>query len=152
MVLTEDRLHGFVPNITTEAQVLTAMGESDYKRSDVSYRNIKGLNTVSYERGSYYFRDGKLLIISILPDERANSLSSDAESWLTALGKPNQEYIKSSFIYSEEGGFGLLYLYLDRGLALHVEGDFIGLVEIFPPMSLENYMKYFYKEPVRRNR
>lgn len=143
MVLTENRLHGFVPGVTTEMQVLTAMGESDYKKSDVSYRNIKGLNIVSYERGSYYFRDGKLLLISILPDEDENGLSSKAESWLAALGDQMQERT----IKSHVGKNALLYLYPRRGLALHVVGDLVENVQIFPAMSLDDYMKYLYKKP-----
>jgi hypothetical protein len=101
---------------------------------------------------SLYFRDGKLLIISVAPNDSDNGLDSNAKSWLAALGIPKQEHIKGSHVYSEEIGFGLLYLYLDRGLALHVLGDIVELVELFPPMSLENYMKYLYKKPVRRNR
>jgi hypothetical protein len=41
----------------------------------------------------------------------------------------------------------LLYLYPRRGLALQVDGEFVVNVEIFPAMSLDDYMKYLYVKP-----
>jgi len=146
MILTQNSWHDLSPGISTEAQVLAAMGTPDRKDSNESYGLLKNLVQFEYDdlkKPSFLFQEGKLFLIYFRPDKDDNGFTSKAEPWITALGEPKQE----CFMNSHVDKHALLYIYPGRGLALHVVGDIVEIVEIFAAMSLDEYMNSFYVKP-----
>jgi hypothetical protein len=144
MAITENRWNDLTPGVSTEAQVETTLGEPDTKMPNARYGSLQGLTMLAYfaQATSLYFRDGQLLLIIIAPNQ-VNGLSREAESWSTAFGDQMPERILDSRVDKN----ALLYLYVSRGLALHMVSGHVELLEIFPAMSLDTYLHQLYVPP-----
>lgn len=142
MLITENRWHGLVPGVATEAQAIAALGAPEDRTENVCYGSLQALTLLDYAPAtSIYVKEGQVLLIGVAP-VMANGLERKFVAWKTALGQEPERILGS-----RAGKNGRLFLYAARGLALHeLEGQ-VEAVEIFPAMSVEAYIKHLYAPP-----
>jgi len=144
VVLTDNRWRGLQPGVSTEQDVLRLLGEPGRIFERVDYGALKGLRLLTYYGQSQSaYTNGKSLVLMNLAPTRANGLAHAAGPWLTALGPPeNPRHLPST-----AGKGAYIALYASRGLALHVLGEHIDLIEQFPPLPAATYVEQLYEKP-----
>ncbi|KHD11466.1 hypothetical protein PN36_29100 [Candidatus Thiomargarita nelsonii] len=110
---------------------------------NVNYGYVQGLRLVDYENPerSVYFKDDKMLVTVIIPDEQGN-FPTLAEQWLQTFGQPDNQ------LPSIEGKNSWVWVYGQKGLTATVDeyGEVL-LVEKFEPMTTRHYEKTLYRMP-----
>ena len=144
MVLTDNRWRGLQPGVSTEADVLRVLGEPGRIFESVGYGALQGLRLLTYYGQSQSaYTNGKSLVLMTLAPTRVNGLAHAAEPWLTALGRPENP----RRLPSTAGKGAYICLYASRGLALHVLGESVDLIEQFPPIPEATYVEQLYEKP-----
>ncbi len=142
MLITENRWRDLVPGVSAEAQVVNVLGAPLDRAENVRYGAIPGLTMLgSFSlAASVYLKEGQVLLIVIAPTT-ANGLERKLLAWKTALGQAE----RSLASHIEKNAH--VHLYPARGLALHEVAGQVEVVEIFPAMSLDAYLKHLYVKP-----
>ena len=153
MIFLSNTWKQITPLITNNFEVEKILGIPERKFFDVEYSHSIHLELWSYDElaVSVYLKDGKVHFISIVPNSK-NNIPSDGEDWLYALGLSEEP----NFLKSNMSKNGCVKIFAQKGLALHIDCPdatknkfgIVDLIEIFPSMSLENYLINFYKETV----
>lgn len=133
---------GLTPKISTVSDVASAIGEPDRTARDVSYGSLSGLKLATYDdlKASLFFENDKLILVTLVPTE-SSTFPSELGEWESALGKPNL------VLPGIRGKDSRVYVYSGVGLTATTEGSRVRLVELFSPMSSENYRHTIYKAP-----
>ena len=144
MILAENVWSTLRPGAATESQADAALGKPDAIVAGVRYGAIVGLTLHGYtpKAASLYFRNGQLVVLALGPNA-GNGLSTELADWTAALGGAEPERVLDSRVDKN----ARLRLYASRGIALHVVGQRVELVELFPAASVESYMAHLYVAP-----
>jgi len=107
---------------------------------DSGYGQLSGLEEWSNDTGLFYFKDGRLFLIHLYSDALLQSL--DGNKLLVSLGAPAAD------LDSRAGKGFTQTVYPDQGVAFasNSYGE-VAFVEIFQPMSLDDYIAQIYIDP-----
>jgi hypothetical protein len=106
---------------------------------DVAYERARGVDRVSTPDAHFFFDGDRLRVVYI----------SDA-SFGDVPAKPLVDELgPGEVLRSRSGKHSNLHVWPDRGLAASVDEDEerLEFVEVFPPMSLDEYLDGIYEEP-----
>ncbi len=144
IVLTDNRWHGLQPGVSREPELLAHLGEPESRHEGVGYAALQGLTLWAYPASalSCYLHDQRLLLLAAGPN-RGNRLQPLAAPWTEALGRVEN----SRMLPSRVDKNARVHLYLSRGMALHIQGERLELLELFPPIAEANYLQQLYVEP-----
>jgi hypothetical protein len=105
----------------------------------VAYERVQGVDRVSTPDAHFFF-DGDRLRVVYVSDASFGDVP--AAPLLAELGR-------GEVMRSRSGKHSTMHVWPDRGLAASVDEDEerLEFVEVFPPMSLEEYLGGIYEEP-----
>jgi hypothetical protein len=106
---------------------------------DVAYERVRGVDRVSTPEAHFFF-DGERLRVVYVSDASFGEVP--AKPLLDELGR-------GEVMRSRSGKHSTMHVWPDRGLAASVDEDDerLEFVEVFAPMSLEEYLDGIYEEP-----
>lgn len=110
-----------------------------------SYYKLTSVTEVMTKRGIFYFDTDGSFILLYLSDRKIGRVEGVSVKTL------RDELGKSSHTLASRGGKAtLLQIYPDIGLAFSSDNHDLQFMEIFPPMSFEDYQETFYEAPLFR--
>ena len=108
--------------------------------SYIKISNLTMLHNPDTHSGRFYYKDGEFVLLYVGAAEVPSQLT---EKMLEErLGGPGV------ILRSRVGKVYSHHVYPDHGVAFSSSGQDIGLVEIFPPTTLERYEEIYYEEPM----
>jgi hypothetical protein len=122
----------------SEDEIRAELGE---RVKDVGYEKLVPLDRYG-EKGqpnAYFFFRGKQLVM----------VYSGVDAYLAKLSMPAIEKElgpAEKVVRSRQGKTANMHLYPSKGFACSEDHDEIGFVEIFPPMSLKDYLAEIYED------
>jgi hypothetical protein len=134
--------HGLKPGIATARDIKAAIGEPSRQAAGVQYGAIVGLDLMSYDdlTASFFLRNERLLLIVLAP-RPGGEFPTRLDEWERELGHP------ARVLPSIAGKNKRVQVYSQGGLAATAEGAAVSLVEVFSPMSPDEYERTLYKSP-----
>lgn len=128
----------------TLGEMYTQLGTTDTSRRDnASYGNLRNLTALENEEshpGILFYQDDRFVLSYV--DEIYEELDDwDPQVLLAHLGEPD------AILRSRAGKRFKQYVYAAKGITIVTDGQSVAFLEIFRPMSLENYRMQFYLEP-----
>ncbi len=138
---------GVVPGKTTSSWLLETFGAPKHDLKDIKLVHVEGLRVMAYsdERFSFYLKNDKVVFINVVPKD-GDDLPNSLKGFHQALGKPEA-------VWASAHGPGYdVVVYAKVGIAVHVRGDAVQVVELFQPTDARGYKARFYKEPAPRHR
>lgn len=153
MIFLSNTWNQITPLVTENKDIVSLLGEPERKFFNVQYFQAEDLELWSYDdlAVSIYSKDDLVQFLSISPNSK-NLLVNKAGEWLNVLGRSEEP----SYIKSNMGKNVCIKIFAQKGLALHAEcidynkakfGN-LDLIEIFPEMSFEKYLRQFAKDAV----
>jgi len=107
---------------------------------DSIYGGLTGVGLLSSKEGLFYFRDNRVILIHIHSKSMLTALNGDL--LLEELGTPAAQ------LSSRAGKGHRQFVYPERGIAISSDSQGrIAFIEIFEPMSLDNYLARIYVDP-----
>lgn len=111
---------------------------ADKVESGLRYEGMSDL-TLAHDAaahpGYFYFRDGQPVMVYV------EDTDLDAESLRAELGEPE------ATLRSRAGKGYAHRVFPGRGIAYSSKGNDVAFVEVFPPVSLEQYEREVYEDP-----
>jgi hypothetical protein len=106
---------------------------------DVAYERVRGVDRVSTPDAHFFFDGDHLRVVYV----------SDAAFGEVPAGPLVEEIGRGEVMRSRSGKHSTMHVWPERGLAASVDEDEerLEFVEVFPPMSLEEYLGGIYEEP-----
>jgi hypothetical protein len=134
--------HGLKPGIATARDITAAIGAPDRQADGVQYGAIVGLHLMSYDdlTASFFLRNGRLLLIVLAP-RPGGEFPTWLDEWERELGQPAR--VLPSIVDKNQR----VHVYSEAGLTVTAEGAAVSLVEVFSPMSPDDYEGTLYKPP-----
>ena len=130
------------PGIATARDIKAAMGAPDRQADGVRYGSIVGLKLMSYDdlTASFFLKDERLLLIVIAP-RPGSEFPIRLGEWERELGQPAR--VLPSIVDKNQR----VHFYSEAGLTATAEGAAVSLVEVFSPMTPNDYESTLYKPP-----
>ena len=149
VVALENQFLGVKPGESTSSSIREVFGKPQHDLEDIKLVHVKGLRVMAYsnknEQFSFYLKDDKVVFINVVPKE-ADELPTSLKGFHLALGKPEA-------VWASAHGAGYdVVVYAKAGIAVHVRGDAVQVVELFQPTDTKGYKARFYKNPAPRHR
>ena len=106
---------------------------------DVAYERVQGVDRVSTPDAHFFFDGDRLRVVYV----------SDASFGDMPAGPLIDELGRGEIMRSRAGKHSTMHVWPDRGLAASVDEDDerLEFVEVFAPMSLDEYLDGIYEEP-----
>ena len=108
-------------------------------RENLSYEKITG--AVRIELGNsvfFFFREGKLKVIYTSDEVVANKIWK--EFLETNSNKPEE------VVRSRAGKTSNQLIFANLGITVSLAGEDVDFIEIYPPCTLQDYLKHFYRD------
>ncbi|WP_374437822.1 hypothetical protein [Inhella sp.] len=144
MVLTDNLWRGLKPGQSSQAELLTALGQAEARHANVGYGSLQGLERLDFSAlgATAYLHAERLLLLALAPT-RANGLQVAMEPWRQALDRPENSHMLASRMAKN----ARIVLHSSRGLALHVLAERVRLIELFPTLTEAQYLERLYAQP-----
>jgi hypothetical protein len=106
---------------------------------DVAYERVQGVDRVSTPEAHFFFDGDRLRVVYI----------SDASFGDVPAAPLVDELGRGEVLRSRSGKHSTMHAWPERGLAASVDEEEgrLEFVEVFPPMSLDEYLAGIYEEP-----
>ncbi len=125
----------------TLAQVLERLGLAESQiDNDAGYSQLTGLSKLykpDLHPGRFYFQEGHLVLLYI-SGPALQALTSQMLEQRLGVGIT---------LRSRSGKLSRQYVYPEQGVAFSADKEKVHFLEIFPPMTLEDYKERYYQEP-----
>lgn len=133
---------GLNPGVASVREIKASIGAPDREADGVKYGSVIGLHLMTYDdlTASLFLRDDRLRIVVLSP-KADGEYPMRIDEWEKMLGKPARK------LPSVQGKNHRLLVYSESGLTATADGSIVTLVEVFPPMSPDEYERTFYKIP-----
>lgn len=113
------------------------------KKENASYGNLKNLTALENEDsypGLLFYKDNRFVLSYV--DEMYEELEGwDPQALLAHWGEPD------AILRSRAGKRFRQHVFASQGITIATDGQSIAFLEIYEPMSLENYETQFYIKP-----
>ena len=123
-----------------ETKQYLSLSEEQIQENAV-YQKLTGLRVLhnpEVHPGKFFFRDNEFILLYISGTSNLSHL--DAVKLLECLGQ------HEAVLPARVGDFTMHLVYPNLGIAFSLEGSRLWILEIFPPMSLEEYKSTIYEE------
>jgi hypothetical protein len=126
--------HGLKPGIATVSDITAAVGAPNRQFDGVRYGSVVGLHLMSYDDlpASLFLRDERLLLIVIEP-RVGSGFPTQLGEWERELGPA------AKVLPSIDGKNHRVHVYSEAGLTVTAEGALVSSIEIFSPMTPDEY-------------
>jgi hypothetical protein len=133
---------GLKPGVATRENVVAVLGAPERESKGVTYGKVDGLELLSYDDivASVFLKAGRVALI-VIPARAGSEFPEQMAIWESELGQPSRR------LPSSRGKNDRIYVYSDHGLTATVSNQRVTLVEIFPPMSADDYERLLYRKP-----
>lgn len=112
-------------------------------QNNVSYEKLDSVTRVSLPGGQYFhFKEDKLLLIYISGEEAVKSVWNEFKN-ATSSASPEKK------VRSRAGKTSNQLIYASQGVTASTDKNEVHFIEIYPPCSVEDYLKHIYEEPQR---
>ena len=130
------------PGVSNLQDVKSSLGQPRREVSSVSRGGTSQLQLLDYPtpQSSIFLQNGVVLVIVIIPRD-GDGFSLLEEEWEKALGAPPKK------LPSVRGKNSWVYVYADEGIAMTVLAGKVRAIELFPPMTPEEYEARLYIRP-----
>jgi len=131
---------GLTPGVATSQDVIKALGPPGREVQGATYGSLEGLQLLTYDDivASIFLKGDRVLLIITHP---RGGYPDAVSAWEGALGKPEAR------LPSVNGKSARVNVYSDKGLAAISDGNNVILVEVFVPMTLDEYTRHLYRKP-----
>jgi hypothetical protein len=133
---------GLKPGTATERDIRAAFGAPDRQAASATYGSVTGLHMMTYEdlTATFFLHDERLLLIVLVP-RAGDEFPTHLAAWQSKLGQA-AHVLPSSGDKNQR-----VQVYSQTGLTATTDGPLVVRVEVFPPISPEDYQRTLYKVP-----